>query len=403
MAKIWSKDNTKLHPLIEAYTIGNDPELDYELIPYDCMASIAHAKMLGKIGILKAPEVGKLKIGLQEIIKLNGQGKFKIKKEDEDGHTAIENFLTERYGEIGKKIHTGRSRNDQVLVAMRLYSLDKTEKLSQEIKKLIQKINQQANTHNLTIMPGYTHTQRAMPTTVGTWLGSFSAALEDDLELLQTVRKIIDQNPLGSVAGFGEDVFGLDREYTTKEMGFSKTQKNPMYCAMSRGKFENIILQALSQVMFDLGKLANDLVWFTTKEFNFFDLPEEFKTGSSVMPQKRNFDFLELVRGNASVFFGYQFQVQEVVKNLFSGYNRDMQLTKEPYSKGIKLAINTIEIMDLVVSNLKVNKENLKLACSSEIYATQRAYQLVKKGIPFRDAYREVGKQTNSDKSHKNK
>jgi argininosuccinate lyase len=252
-------------------------------------------------------------------------------------------------------------------------------------------------------MPGYTHTQRAMPTTVGTWLGSFGAALADDLELLQAARKIIDQNPLGSVAGFGEDVFGLDREYTTKEMGFSKTQENPIYCAMSRGKFENIILQALSQVMFDLGKLANDLVWFTSKEFNFFDLPEEFKTGSSVMPQKKNFDLLELVRGNSSIFFGYQFQVQEVVKNLLSGYNRDMQLTKEPYLKAIKLAIATLEIMDLTVSNLKINEENLKLACTDEMLATKKAYQMVKEGKSFRDAYREVGKQINSDKSPKNK
>jgi len=395
MAKIWQKDNIKLNSLVEAYTIGNDPELDLELISYDCMASIAHAKMLGKIGILSQTEVAKLKTGLHKIIKLSEQGKFKIKKGDEDGHTAIENFLTEHYGLVGKKIHTGRSRNDQVLVAVRLCSLDKTEKIVRGTQQLIKKINQQVDKYNSTIMPGYTHTQRAMPSTVGMWLGSFSAALADDLELLQAARKIIDQNPLGSVTGFGEDIFGLDREYTTKEMGFKKTQKNPMYCAMSRGKFENIILMALSQIMFDLGKLANDLVWFTTKEFNFFDLPTEFKTGSSAMPQKRNFDLLELIRGNTSIFLGYQFQVQEVVKNLFSGYNRDMQLTKEPYLRGIKLAITTIEIMDLAISNLKVNKENLKLACTDEIYATQKAYQLVKKGTPFRDAYRKVGKQIN--------
>lgn len=400
MAKIWRKDNTKLHPLVEGYTIGNDPGLDQELIFYDCRASIAHVKMLGKIGILKAAEVATLRTGLQEIIKLSEQGKFRIKQEDEDGHTAIENFLTEHYGLVGKKIHTGRSRNDQILVTMRLYSLDKTDKVAQEIKQIIKKINQQAVKYRLTIMPGYTHTQRAMPTTVGMWLGSFSAALADDLELLQAARRIIDQNPLGSVAGFGEDVFGLDREYTTKELGFRQIQKNPIYCALSRGKFENIILQALSQTMFDLGKLANDLIWFTTKEFDFFDLPAEFKTGSSAMPQKRNFDLLELVRGNASIFFGYQLQIQEVVKNLFSGYNRDMQLTKEPYLRGMQLALATVEIMNLAISNLKVNKEKLKLACTDEIYATRKAYQLVKQGVPFRDAYRKVGKQINSNKPH---
>jgi len=393
MVKIWKKDNAKLHPLVEAYTIGNDTELDLELIPYDCTASIAHAKMLGKIGILKAVEVSTLQTGSQEIIKLSGGGKFKIEKEDEDGHTAIENFLTEKYGDVGKKIHTGRSRNDQILVAMRLYSLDKIDKIARDIKQLIKTISKQEAKNRSVVMPGYTHTQRAMPTTVGIWLGGFSAALADDLELLQSVRRIIDQNPLGSVAGFGEDVFGLDREYTTREMGFRKTQKNPIYCAMSRGKFENIVFQALSQVMLDLGKLSNDLVWFTTKEFSFFDLPSEFKTGSSAMPQKRNFDIFELARGNASIFLGYQFQIQEVVRNLFSGYNRDVQLTKDPYLKGMKLSIATIGIMNLAISHLEVNKENLKSACTEEIYATREAYQLVKQGTPFRDAYKEVGRE----------
>lgn len=391
MAKIWNKGGKKIHPTIEKYTVGNDAKLDQALVVYDCLASIAHAKMLGKIGVLKKTEVAKLQSGLNQIIKLDQQGKFTIKVKDEDSHTAIENFLTKKLGAVGKKIHTGRSRNDQVLVALRLYTLDKLDIIVSQLKQLITGIEKKSKQHKKTEMPGYTHTQKAMPTTVDIWLGSFADALKDDLAILSAAQKVIDQNPLGSVAGFGEISLGLDRNFTTKQLKFAKTQINPIYCAYSRGKFENIVLQALSQVMLDLGKLANDLILFSTQEFDFFDLPDEFKTGSSVMPQKKNFDVLELIRGNTSIFLGYQFQIQGVIQNLISGYNRDFQLTKEPYLKAIDLLIPTVEVSDLVVKNLKINKNKLKLACTAELYATEEVYKLVKKGVPFRDAYRQVG------------
>jgi argininosuccinate lyase len=239
-------------------------------------------------------------------------------------------------------------------------------------------------------MPGYTHTQRAMPTTVGTWLSSFSEALSDDFILLIAVQKIVDQNPLGSGAGFGTSVIPVDRAFTTKLLGFAKIQQNPIYCAHSRGKFENMVLQVLSNIMLDMGKCANDLVWFTSKEFNFFTLPPNYKTGSSMMPNKNNFDVLELLRGNMSIFLGYQYQVQEIIKNLFSGYNRDLQLTKEPYIKALKLFTETVQVFTLCIKLLEIHPEELDRACTDELYATEKALQLVQKGVPFRQAYQTV-------------
>lgn len=239
-------------------------------------------------------------------------------------------------------------------------------------------------------MPGYTHMQKAMPSSVGMWLGSYGDSLKDDLVLLDAALAVIDQNPLGSAAGYGENILGLDKKFTTKELNFKKVQNNPIYCALSRGKFENIVLQAISSVMFDLGKISSDLLLFTTKEFNFFTLPDSFKTGSSIMPQKKNYDVLELIRGNVAIFNGYQYQIENVIKNLFSGYNRDFQLTKEPYLKGMKLALRTTRVATLVIKNLKAKKTNLENACTSELYATDEALKLVKNGKSFREAYREI-------------
>ena len=240
------------------------------------------------------------------------------------------------------------------------------------------------------MMPGYTHMQKAMPSSVGMWLGSYHDSLKDDLILIEAVMKVIDQNPLGSAAGYGENTLGLDRKLTTKELDFKRVQENPMYCALSRGKFENLALQAVSNAMFDLGKIASDLLLFTTKEFNFFTLPDSFKTGSSIMPQKKNYDVLELIRGNVAIFNGYQSQIEGVIKNLPAGYNRDFQLTKEPYLKGIKLSLDTLAVMALVVKNIKAKKKNLENACTPELYATDEALKLVKAGKSFREAYQEV-------------
>lgn len=395
MKKLWDKKgaiktNSKTNQTIEDYTVGVDYLLDLELLPYDIKGSMAHAKMLHKIRILNRKELGILLRGLNKILSLWKSGKFKIDKSQEDGHTAIEAYLTENYGEVGKKIHTGRSRNDQSLTMTRLFSKEKLSEIKKEVENLIKALEQQIKKQGKIKIPGYTHMQRAMPSSVGMWLGSYHDSLKDDLILLEAVAKIIDQNPLGSAAGYGENILGLDRKFTTKELNFKRVQENPMYCAMSRGKFENMVLQTLSNVVFDLGKFSSDLLLFTTKEFDFFALPDSFRTGSSIMPQKKNYDVLELVRGNVGVFNGYQNQMQNVVKNLPAGYNRDFQLTKEPYIKGMKLALETIEVMILVIKNLGAKKINLENACTPELYATDEALKLVKAGKSFREAYQEI-------------
>ena len=391
MKKIWDRaSGVKTNEKVENYTVGVDYLLDLELLPYDIKGTIAHAKMLRKINILTPKELGVLLKGLDEIMSLYNKLEFKIDKTQEDGHTAIEAFLTERYGDVGKKVHTGRSRNDQSLVMTRLFSKEKLFKIKNIILELIKEIEKQNKKIGKIKMPGYTHMQRAMPSSVSMWLLSFRDSLKDDLQLLEATMKVIDQNPLGSAAGYGENTLGLDRMFTTRELGFKKTQENPIYCAVSRGKFENIILQAISNIMFDIGKISNDLLLFTTREFDFFILPDSFRTGSSIMPQKKNYDVLELMRGNVAIFNGYQNQIAGVIKNLPSGYNRDFQLTKEPYIKGMKLAEETIEVMTLVVKNLEAKKNNLEAACTKELYATDEALRLVKAGKNFREAYQEV-------------
>jgi argininosuccinate lyase len=395
MKKLWDKKgakntNSKTSRAIEDYTVGVDYLLDLELLPYDIKGTMAHAQMLHKIKILTSKELSVSLSGLKKILSLWKIGKFKIDKAQEDGHTAIEAFLTEHYGEVGKKIHTGRSRNDQSLVMTRLFSKEKLLEIKRETENLIKEFSIQIKKQGKIKMPGYTHMQRAMPSSVGMWLGSYADSLKDDLILLNAAIEVIDQNPLGSAAGYGENTFGLDRKFTTKELGFKRVQENPIYCAMSRGKFEDIVLQAISNVMFDIGKISNDLLLFTTKEFNFFTLPDSFKTGSSIMPQKKNYDVLELIRGNVAIFNGFQNQIQNVIKNLPAGYNRDFQLTKEPYIKGMKLALDTITVMILVIKNLKGKKSNLENACTPELYATDEAFRLVKQGKSFREAYQEI-------------
>ncbi len=386
--KLWEK-NSKLNKQIEQYTVGNDPKLDLNLVKYDCIASIAHAKMLHKIGILAKEELDKLEAELKNIIKLYHDGKFVIKLEDEDCHTAIENHLIKKLGNIGKKIHTARSRNDQVLTALRLYSKDKLKHIEKAVLELVASLKKLGVKHNSVEMPGYTHSRKAMPYTVGKYFGAFKDSLQDDLKLLATSYELIDQNPLGSAAGYGVNL-NVDKKMTTKLLNFAKVQHNELYCQNSRGKFESIVLFALDQIMLDLGKLAGDLILFSMDEFGYFKLPEEFCTGSSIMPHKKNPDVLELMRAKASVVNSYVFQVINIINGLQSGFNRDFQLTKEPLMKGLEITLDSVKVMNLVLSGIKVNKENCKKACTREIYSVNKANELVKKGMPFRDAYKKL-------------
>ncbi len=389
MAKLWQTKSTSLHPLAEQYTVGNDYILDMRLLPYDIEASKAHAQALLKARIITKAELTKLTKGLNDILKLHKEGKFVIKQPDEDCHTAIENYLVEKYGALGKKIHTGRSRNDQVLVATRLYTRKKLKQISEELIGLQKVFLAMAKKYEFVPMPGYTHTRRAMPSSVGHWAAAYLEELINDHMILESAYKLNDQNPLGAAAGFGVNL-PLDRELTTKLLGFDRLQVNSLYAVNSRGPTESFILSVLTKITMTIGRLASEMIWFTTPEFNFFDLPYQFTTGSSIMPQKRNPDVFEIVRGNVGVIIALQTQIKEVCKGVISGYNRDTQLTKEPLIKGMGIARRSLEIMSLVMAEVTPKKDVLMKSLSPELFATSEANKLVKKGMPFRDAYQQV-------------
>lgn len=385
--KIWQTNEGKLHPLVETFTVGEDYLLDQQLLPYDIHASIAHAEMLENIGILNKSELEQAKNGLQEILEKWQKNEFIILKEQEDGHTAIEQYLTEHCGTVGKKIHTGRSRNDQVLVMMRLFMKEKLGELKALIEKLCGAFEKQEAKSKGIPMPGYTHMQKAMPTTVACWLNSYASALEDVFTMIEATNTVIDQNPLGSASGFGIGNLKLDRDFTTTKLGFAKIQENPMYCGLSRGYFESIVLQTLSQPMMLSGKFANDMLLFTTQEFNFFSLPDEFTTGSSIMPQKRNYDLFEIMRGNVKCFHANQQVVQNIVASIGGGFQRDLQLTKKPFIEGVTLCLVTLELWAEVVNVLRIHTKTLSDAMTKDLYVTNQVYEMVKNGHTFRDAY----------------
>lgn len=389
MAKIWQSASTTLHPLVEKYTVGNDYELDKRLLPFDIEASLAHAQALYKAEILSQDELEKLTACLKEILVLHEQGKFVITQADEDCHTAIENYLISKLGDMGKKIHTCRSRNDQVLVATRLYTRKKLKQVSAELIKMQQVFLDFAKKYQYIPMPGYTHTRRAMPSSLGHWAGSYLEELIDGHMILEAAYKLNDQNPLGAAAGFGVN-FDIDRNLTTKLLNFERVQVNSLYCVNSRGATESFILSVLTQIMMTLGRLANEMIWFTTREFDFFHLPNEFTTGSSLMPQKRNPDVFEIVRSNVNVIVGLQTQVKDICKNLISGYNRDTQLTKEPLIKALGITRRSLEVMALVMTGIVPKEEVLMNSLTPELFAVNEANKLVKQGMPFRDAYQYV-------------
>ncbi len=390
--KLWNK-GYKLNEFIEEFTVGNDYLLDKRLVFYDCIASKAHAKMLHKISILSESECVDLFKGLDEIIELDKKGSFEIRQSDEDCHTAIENYLTKHYGTVGKKIHTARSRNDQVLTALRLYEKDALQQIKVLVFSFIEAIDGCIKKYGSIEFPGYTHMQKAMPTDIATFLGCFSAAATDNLSLIDSIIHLIDQSPMGSGAGFGIPLLAVDRSFTASEMGFLHVMKNPIYCQMSRSKFEPSIVHILTQIMFDLNKLASDLILFSTQEFGFVSFPIELLTGSSIMPQKKNPDFLELVRAHYHIVISEEFKMKSLTANLISGYNRDIQLTKESLFTSFDITKQSLEIISLIIDRISFNENTIKKALSEELYATHKAYELVKKGMSFRDAYLTIARQ----------
>jgi len=294
-------------------------------------------------------------------------------------------------GDLGKKIHTGRSRNDQVLTALRLCYKDDLENCMKLIRDFIEAMREFVKKYGKIKLPGYTHTRKAMPSSIALWGDSFIESMEDNLTLINFVFKLVNQSPLGTGVGY-ELPIKVDRRYVSKLLGFKKIQKNPIYTQNSRGKFESTILHSLSQVMFDLNKMANDLIIFTIPELGYFEIPPEFCTGSSIMPQKQNPDVLELLRAKYYTILSYESQIKTLIGNLLSGYNRDLQLTKEPTIRALEITKKSLSIAKLIIENLKVNEEKCKKGLTEEIYATERVYKLVEKGVPFRKAYQKISK-----------
>jgi len=389
MSKLWQKDYS-LDSLMEEFTVSNDYILDQQLVIADCLGSIAHARGLHQIGILDAEELASLEAGLKRIIVLKQEASFAITKEHEDCHTAIEGFLTDEYGEVGKKIHTGRSRNDQVQTALRIWMREFTIKLCKATGDLCETLLSFAEKHAEVPMPGRTHMQIAMPSSIGLWAASYAEELYDEAQHLMHLSWLFDQSPLGSAASYGVPL-PLDRQFTGEQMGFTRVQNNVLYANNSRGKFEAMLLDGCDYIALTLSKLAQDLILFTLPEFGYFSLPKELCTGSSIMPQKKNPDGLELARSRSSVVSSCAARVKSIIRSLPSGYNRDFQDTKEPLLTGTKGTWQLVQIFQRMIEGLQVNEEALIAGCTPELYATDVVLQGVLDGKNFRDTYKDVG------------
>lgn len=389
--KLWNK-GYQLDQLVETFMTGDDHQLDQALIKYDCLGSIAHAKMLAKIGVLTTNECEQLCNALQDIIHLDQEGKFIIQWQEEDVHTAVENALTAQLGELGKKLHTARSRNDQILVDMRLYAKEWLKHITQEALNVCEVLCHFAKTYQTIPVPGRTHFQRAMPSSLGLWAGAFVESLLDDIALLKNASELVDQCPLGSAASYGVSL-QIDRQYTADLLGFRAVQNNVLYANNSRGKFESIILSALVQIMNDLSKISTDIIIFCTPEFGYLSLPEKFCPGSSLMPQKRNPCPLELIRAKSATAQGLLFQVLTLIRDLPSGYHRDFQETKRPFMQGLKVTLMSLKVFATIFSELEVNEAQCLASFSAELFATDKVLSLVKEGIPFRQAYQQVAQE----------
>ncbi len=392
MKKLWTDTGTKLNKLIENYCFAEGVELDNYLTKYDVYASIAHASMLCKIGIIDKNEFDQLKKLLLGILKLGNKDQFIIKIEDEDVHTKIESYLSDKLGDLGKKIHTGRSRNDQVLVDLRLYTKEQLFSIADLLIETAGQFLLYAKKYEFIPMPGYTHMQKAMPSSVGMWLGSFAEQIIDILDLLKASFELNDQSPLGSGAAYGVSL-PIDREMTAKLLGFKKVQSNSLYSQISRPTFHLALMHNLGQIMLAMSRFANDLLLFTTSEFDFFDVDENICTGSSIMPQKKNLDLLEYVRAKSNKVLSASMTVGVMTAALPSGYNGDFGETKGPFIESINTVKDTLKMLPVILSSIKPKTEILEKACSKEIYATHFAYEKVKKGTPFRSAYLETKKQ----------
>jgi argininosuccinate lyase len=389
MSRLWDK-GAPLDERVLAFTAGEDHSLDERLVPYDARASIAHAQMLNDQGLLSDADCGAIESGLEALAAAHAKGEWKIELSDEDGQTALERRLTAIIGEAGGRVHLGRSRNDQVLTALRLYLRDVTEQLARSAEEVAAALDRLATRQGDIELPGYTHMQQAMPSSVGLWAEGFAAELRDDASGLRSVQRRLGKNPLGSAAGYGTPGLPIDRESTRKALDFDETHEPVTAVQLSRGKAEAQLLFEIALLMQDLGRFAADTCLFYTQEFAFLDLPDEFTTGSSIMPQKRNPDVFELLRGRTASAHGCLVEALGIFAKLPSGYQRDLQLLKAPLFRGIDLALASTSIIAPAIDAMSFKPENIEM--DPAIHAAERANELVvKEGIPFREAYRRVG------------
>lgn len=390
--KLWEK-GIKTDAFIEAFTVGKDRELDLELAKYDVQGTIAHITMLESVGLLEADELKSLVAELNRIlVEIIEPGDFEIEEGVEDVHSQIELMLTKKLGDIGKKVHSGRSRNDQVLVDIKLFLRAQIQEIVELSNKLFDALIDQSEANKAVLLPGYTHTQAAMPSSFGLWFGAYAESLVDDLVLMQAAYTIVNQNPLGSAAGYGSS-FPLNRTMTTELLGFEGMNRNVVYAQMGRGKAEQTMSYAMAGLAGTLNKLASDVCLYNSQNFSFLKLPDDLTTGSSIMPHKKNPDVFELIRAKTNVLKSLPATISTLTANLSSGYHRDFQMLKEVLFPAIKELKDCLFITEYAASKMEVAKDILDDPKYKLIFSVEAVNELVVQGVPFREAYVQVGKQ----------
>ena len=387
--KLWDK-GFEPDRMIEEYTVGQDRELDLQLARYDVEGSLAHIAMLEKIGLLTREELESLTAGLQQIAAQIEAGDFEIEPDIEDVHSEVELLLTRRLGDVGKKIHSGRSRNDQVLVDLKLFLRDELRQIAGAVRQLFDRLQEQSERYREVLMPGYTHLQIAMPSSFGLWFGAYAETLVDDMRMLAAAWHIANQNPLGSAAGYGSS-FPLDRTMTTRLLDFADLNYNVVAAQMSRGKSERAAAAAIAAVAATVGRMAMDLCLFMSQNFGFVSLPDELTTGSSIMPHKKNPDVFEIMRGRCNRLQALPNEIALLTTNLPVGYHRDLQLMKDILFPAIEEIKRTLRMGDFMLAHLKVNEHILDDRKYDYLFTVEDVNRLVLQGVPFREAYRQVG------------
>ena len=387
--KLWEKTVQVYHD-VEAYTVGRDREMDMYLAKYDVLGSLAHITMLQSIDLLTSDELKQLTAALREIYEEIEAGKFEIESGIEDVHSQVELMLTRRLGDVGKKIHSGRSRNDQVLVDLRLFIRSELESVVESVTTLFKALVSQSERYKHVLMPGYTHLQVAMPSSFGLWFGAYAESLVDDLTVLQAAYKVTNRNPLGSAAGYGSS-FPLNRTMTTRLLGFESLDYNVVYAQMGRGKTERIVAQAIANVAATIAKLAFDACMYNSQNFGFIKLSDEFTTGSSIMPHKKNPDVFELTRAKCNKLQALPYEITLITNNLPCGYFRDLQMIKESFLPAFADLKNILTMVTAMINQVKVNENILEDNRYDLMFSVEEVNRLAKEGLPFRDAYKKVG------------